>query len=285
MPMAQYVYEVATADGVRPVPAPGDLLVVATQDCDLVKPMERDPYVEFLAARVVDDVRTIKRNDGRYFVLNPEELLIADRLHQVRIYKDALLEVAPPDRAPCGGDLPRAREFAVWLGARYDRVALPDAFVDLFQRPLVKAFEKLCGPGKKLAALNRDMQELRVAGEVDSEGPYRIGVVCLINDDADPVACSAALAEVLARAGLHVEDTASEKERAAAPLLVAHIEIVTPGELSIRDYFGTLPVPLEDISFAGHVRVGAIPIDREGPLATANVMRPTSAGGDSEPTQ
>lgn len=110
-----------------------DLILVITQDCDIINPsFEAEPFVEVLIAR-----RTDKANGDIMYGKNPRRIQIACRcssphLYEIRAqekniaYRRALLGVEPG--GPCLFSPEDVRLLARWTGKRYSRQALPTAF-------------------------------------------------------------------------------------------------------------------------------------------------------------
>ena len=236
-------------------------LVVVTQDCDLVKADGRCPFVECLA--VIVDAQAalgILANDARFFVLDPSEGLIADRMHVVLVAKDALLKAEHVGDV-CGGDSERARRFATWLGARYDRAAIPNVVVDVVVKPLTEAFKKLVLPGKKHAFLNSQLHEVRLAGDLNSVPPA-FDLIFLLAEGADEERCVNALAEIIVRAGFPVA-AVSPEAAAAAHVCVQTWQAVPIDLFPLLSYWRSTPISLDVYSYSGDLLVGALGLDAE----------------------
>lgn len=234
-------------------------LVLATQDCDLVKPTERLPYVEAIAAtRDTELSSDVQINDGRYFVLDPEDGLVADRVFNATLHKEALLALAPPD-PPCAGDTTRARRFGHWLGLRYDRIPLPDAAVEHIQIPLANAFRKLCRRGRPYEALNRQLREIRVVGNLSDGPPFLISLIFVLEENASIEDASEAIAAIIVEAGLAIEGAGED----ASAVAIRRWVPLPPSLLSVKAYQESIPVSLERLSMSGEEIVGALPLDAE----------------------
>ena len=123
-----------------------DLLIVTSHDCDVLNPsIEKEPFVEVLAARRVDAVGRMQMS-GR----NPRALQFAvadgDRLIPVScsahrrwaVSRELLLEGKPQLRLPHR----ERRLVAEWLAKRYIRAAFPSAF-DQRWRSNLRGWQKL----------------------------------------------------------------------------------------------------------------------------------------------
>jgi hypothetical protein len=258
----QTVYETIDPPAVKTIEPEGrTALVLTTQDCDLVKTGERLPFVEAIAATHDAELSNeVQINDTRYFVLNPVTGLVADRVYNVTIEKDALLALPPPD-APCGGDETRTRRFAKWLGLRYDRIPLPDDVVLNVQRPLADAFRKLCRPGKRYESLNRDLREIRIIGDLSQGPPFLVSLIFVLTEEASIEDASLAIAAVITDAGFAIEGGLLDDEQ--ADVQIRRWVAVPPSRLPVKVYHESIPVSLERISVRGEETIGAVPLNAE----------------------
>jgi hypothetical protein len=238
-------------------------LVLTTQDCDAVKPSERLPWLEAIGC-VTDPERakTVMANDARFFVLDPERGLVADRAVMATVSRDVLEELPDPD-PPCGGDTQRARRFGIWLGARYDRPALPDEAVEHIQRPLGEAFRKLCSPGKLYHQLNVDLYEVRLVGAASGSPPFIVSLLFVLREGAPVEASELAIAEVIAEAGFAVEEVASDDALQASSVHLRRWIAAPPSRLTLAAYADSIPVSLASETYRGDEVVGAEPLDAE----------------------
>jgi hypothetical protein len=236
-------------------------LVLATQDCDLVKDEEKLPLLEGIGC--FDDPRLASRvraNDARYFVLDPDPGVVADRAHGAFFTRDALAALPEPTVEPCGNDPTRQRRFARWLGARYDRAAIPDAAVEAIQRPLATAVHKLCRPGRPHEQLNRDLHEIRIAGDLHRGPPFTISLIFVLREGADAATTDLLIAELIEEAGFAIE-AISEGDGAA--VLIREWVAAPPSLLTVAAYHGSVGIPLAHESFRGSEAIGAEPLDAE----------------------
>jgi hypothetical protein len=238
-------------------------LVLATQDCDLVRPEEKLPLLEGIGC-CEDPERAARTrlNDARYFVLDPAVGLLADRGYGAFFTRDALALVPSPVVLPCGGDASRRRRFARWLGARYDRPAFPDEAVDAIQRPLAASVEKLYRPGHELHALNDDLREIRVAGDLDGGPPFTVSLIFVLREGADESAAGLLIARLLEEAGFAVEGDSIEAGESASVVVRTWVA-APPSRVSLEAYSGSIAIPLAYESYRGDEAVGAEPLDAE----------------------
>jgi hypothetical protein len=241
----------------------GSMLVLATQDCDLVKDNDKLPFVEALMCDEKPEavVAGIMANDARYFVLDRKARLVADRNHVVLIRKDALSTLGDAPAPPCGGNVQLASRFARWLGARYDRPAFPNELVRTLVAPLSQAFKKLVGPGKKYAWLNDDLREVRLIPKDLSNGPpYEVTLIFLLGHDADVEAAKGAIAEVIERTGIPIRDVAEPRKLETASTHLVKYVVVSESRLALLEYWASTPVSLEIYTYGGDEIAGAEPL-------------------------
>lgn len=133
----------------------GTKLVVASQDCDIKARETAEPFVEMLVVIATNDRNQIhsakKGNSARRFLLRVDgggAALIADGRRRALVEKQSLLTAEfSPVFAP--EDRDTGRRFAEWLGGRYMRSAISEAYVTAVHKPVVRAVEKADEPTKR----------------------------------------------------------------------------------------------------------------------------------------
>jgi hypothetical protein len=158
-----------------------------------------------------------------------------------------------PERWPSSQD--RFERFVRWLARRYDRPAIPDEMVKVFQEPVQKALEALDRDSPAVgAAFSRAIHEVRVNLPDHEDPPFDVQLVFLIK-----------------REGLTAEEvdslfTAFDAIQAALdPTLVTldpNPRIVTTEEISMAEYFATRPLFLEYLTYKGDEVEGERPLPR-----------------------
>lgn len=241
-----------TFENVDPI---GHQLVLVTQDCDLVR--GRIPLLEAIPCFIdIDVARQVRPNNGRYFVLDRETGLLADRAQIVLLTREALASLPTPS-PPFGGDRDRARRFGRWLGARYDRPALPDEVHPSIVVPLRDALADACAPNKHGEWLNDQLHEVRVAGEFDVPPPWDVAILFVLHADADVDRCTLALADVITRAGL----SPSPKELGdRLPVVIREWVAVPTSRLPVLTYWQSQPIGVDQVSFAGEEAIAIEPL-------------------------
>jgi hypothetical protein len=170
-----------------------ELLVLVTQDCDLVADGEAN--IEALACREQATeadrarLRNVVRESAREFVLDWERGWVADARRRVMLDKHALALAKHLD-----WDMPAEtrRDFSNWLAWRFTRPAVEAAHVRGIQDPIKDALQKLeKSAGPRLAAFAEVTKELRIRypgpGETDAVVLLIIEDGGLTGDQADAI--------------------------------------------------------------------------------------------------
>lgn len=138
-------------------------VAMLTQTCDIIRDYKKRPFVEVaplieLEARVVEEVRRLKRPSFAYVSATASEGLVADLDRTMTVHK-AL--VARWIRVPGFGTEHEGRDFALALSRKRSRFAFPDDFTSAatkLQRRIVAAHAKQTAEGAHLRAL----REIRI---------------------------------------------------------------------------------------------------------------------------
>lgn len=229
--------------------AAGELLVIVSQTCDLLKEQAKEPFVEAIRAFWTDIpsiIREAGRNSARYFLLQQRKIgdsnqgLIADATFRVLIDKAALRQLEP---VQCfnAEDERTPRKFSNWLGRRYSRLAVPDDYVRAIQRPIVQGIEKLSDNSPMQGILDR-IEEIRFAVEDAEDKPLKVSFIFLEDSsggtgiDSESIADFAGwIAQRLSKTGL-------------ADLV--DWQLLDYERISVADYFDTYQLPLDHFTLA-----------------------------------
>lgn len=229
-------------------------LVLVTQDCDITAKTDDEPYVEALICdtKSASFASKIDRNSARYFLIDPATRLVANARYRVVLDKRALVALTPE---PWLSSQDRFERFVRWLARRYDRPAIPDEMVKVFQDPIQQALQALDQTSPAVgAAFSRAIHEMRVNLPEHEQPPFELQLVFLIK-----------------REGLTDEETDSLFTAFDAiqgeldPKLVTldpNPRIVTTEEISMAEYFATRPLFLEYLTYKGEEVEGAKPLPR-----------------------
>jgi hypothetical protein len=130
------------------LPLKPPLAVVISQDCDLVRPVEREPYLQIAALTKVErglHEEVVRLGSSRLFPYPPvdgEQPLVLDVRVVGTIEKSALLSKGIA-RLGCPLTEPQRSTLRAWLGARFARAAFPDEIAELVVQPIQRAAQKL----------------------------------------------------------------------------------------------------------------------------------------------
>lgn len=255
---AVYVNQFGDASGASPPPGARALkarerLIVVTQTCDIVSPDE--PYVEALVCqreRSRDYLARLDRNSARQFVIDPAGGWVARAAYRVLIDKARLAELTPE---PWPGAPERLDRFVRWLARRYDRPALPDVLVDVFQRRVEAALRQFDDDQPAVsAAFSAAVHEMRVNLPAHETPPFDLQFILLVRRDglteleADAIqAAIDAIRQGLDPGGVHLDP---------------EVRIVTDEEISLAEYLATRPLFLEYLTYRGDEIEGSEPTPR-----------------------
>lgn len=229
-------------------------LVLVTQDCDITAVTNEEPYVEALICdtKGASFASKIDRNSARYFLIDPATRLVAQARYRVVLAKAALILLTPMSW-PSSQD--RFERFVRWLARRYDRPAIPDAMVEVFQHPIEEALVALDRASPAVgAAFSRAIHEVRVNLPEHEQPPFGLQLVFLIKH------------EVLTEEETDSLFTAFDAIQAALDparvTLDPDLRIVNTEEISMAEYFATRPLFLEYLTYKGEEVVGTRPLPR-----------------------
>lgn len=236
----------------RPVKAK-ERLVLVTQDCDITAKTD-EPYVEALVCdtKGASFATKIDRNSARYFLIDPVTRLVANARYRVVLDKRALVALTPE---PWPSTPDRFERFVRWLARRYDRPAIPDAMVKVFQDPVQQALEALDQTSPAVgAAFSRAIHEVRVNLPEHEQPPFELQLVFLIKHEA--------LTEEEDNSLSTVFEVIQAALNPALVTLDPDLRIVTTEEISMAEYFATRPLFLEYLTYRGEEVEGSKPLPR-----------------------
>lgn len=213
----------------------GDLWVIASQTCDIIKTPSREPYVYALRAFMANELPP--RNTYRLFAIDRGRKLVADAAYGVHLKKEALRYV--PVLPGLEADPARAQWFSLWLANRFTRDAFPNEVVGAVIAPLkaVLLREARSKDPDVRAVLQRGdfrLTELAVAEF------YSVEMLLVTDEPLD--------GQLKLAAGRIIDAL-----RAALRPDIARLElcrIATSTEISLDYYLQTREIDLDDASFA-----------------------------------
>jgi len=222
-----------------------DVLIVASQTCDIQRSSEQEPYIEVIRGYWTSDQGTMHqagKNSSRLFLMQrrqgsdgKEEALIADATVRIQIEKAVLLTFTPRSSFK-ENDQVTPYKFSEWLARRYNRPALPDAIVNAIQKPVVKAVDKL----PTVHGLHRvldGIDEILFIPRNDNV-PFQVDMVFIRDERSDAPHVSD---EDAARLGDWIANVLQRSKEAE----LTNWEILSRKEISVYDYSNAYELPLD----------------------------------------
>lgn len=226
-----------------------DLWVLATQDCDLVKGTSIEPYVVAIRAFATTNERTLTIADGnssKFFLLDPDQGLVADATVQIQLEKPVLQEFDPK---PVIATDDRKRRFARWLARRAERPALPDYLVQVFVDPFLSGLRRLGEENPRSLDCLAEVREARV--RVSGDVPLTVDLI-FFTEAGHPIDGGVGLADLIG----HIETWLDPK------LVSLRWATSSLGEISVQDYLATEQIFLDHYTYEGETKTGLGPPQR-----------------------
>lgn len=222
-----------------------DVLIVASQTCDIQRSSEQEPYIEVIRGFWTSDRGTIHqagKNSSRLFLMQrrqdsdgKEKALIADATVRIQIEKAALLTLTPRSSFK-ENDRITSYKFSEWLAKRYNRPAIPDAIVNAVQKPVVKAIDKL-PTAHGFHRILDGIDELLFIPRNDNV-PFQVDMVFIRDERSDVPHVSDEDAAKLGGWIANVLQKSGEAE-------LTNWEILSRKEISVYDYSNAYELPLD----------------------------------------
>lgn len=225
-----------------------DRLVIASQDCDIVRGLSEEPNIVAMRAFTTENsniLRYADSNSSRYFLLDRRRGLVTESSVMVLIEKPVLLNFTPE---PGACDSAAQERFARWIAHHFDRPAFHDDVVGAVIKPILENLSQMQKNGDPdLEALDT-VKEVRLA-KIVGKPPFEIRLLFIIPQEglSDN---GVALAHLVSRMRTWFNPLAAR--------LVAwdarHIY-----EISVGDYLDTQQIYLEQYTYQGQVIQGLLP--------------------------
>jgi hypothetical protein len=161
------------------------LVVIVSQDCDLVRPVDREPYIQLAALTRVEQGlhdEIVRFGSARFFpypAVDGESVLVVDARVIATIEKPALLS-DQIKRFGCPLTEPQRSQLRGWLGSRFARVAFPDEIAEVVVLSIQRAVEKLADD----ANFKRALTSVYFAGLRYTEGIGQCSLLLLFDTAA-----------------------------------------------------------------------------------------------------
>ncbi len=222
-----------------------DVLITASQTCDIQRSSEQEPYIEVIRGYWTSDRNVMHqagKNSSRVFLMQRrlcsdgrEEALIADATVHIQIEKVAFLTLTPQSGFK-ENDKITPRKFSEWLARRYNRPALPDTIVNAIQKPVVKAIDRL-PTSDRLHSILDGIDEILFVPRNDSV-PFLIDIIFIRDERSDAPQVND---EDAARLGDWIANVLQRGKEAE----LIHWEMLSRKEIRVYDYSNAYELPLD----------------------------------------
>lgn len=216
-------------------------VVVISHDCDLAADPDREPFVEIVTGRVIDEIKADSHaKSARRLQIEfngPQGLLAAElsAVHKAFVKKDDLAPFDP--RTDVSLDAQGLSILQRWLAARYRRAAFPDEFERrLKETKMPRLIEKaLDTAGKHVAAIFFDVDS---GEDYQRNGPddlYRLGIYLLYDtsqNEFDAEATARSAADAIEEA---FESAFQSKDEAWKNIRLEYCGVIADRAMSYRD--------------------------------------------------
>lgn len=225
-----------------------DYLVIASQDCDIVRSLSEEPNIVAMRAFTTENsslLRYADSNSSHYFLLDRKRRLVAESSIMALIEKPVLLNFTP---APGACDSTTQERFARWIAHRFDRTAFDDDVVGAVIKPLLDNLSQMQKDSDPdLDALNY-VKEVRLA-KIVGKPPFDVRLLFIIPEDGLPDN-GVALAHLVFRIRAWFNPLAAR----LAAWDARHLY-----EITVGDYLDTQQIYLEQYTYQGQIIRGLLP--------------------------
>ncbi len=225
-----------------------DYLVIASQDCDIVRSLNEEPNIVAMRAFTTQNssiLRYADSNSSHYFLLDRKRGLVAESSVMVLIEKPVLLNFTPE---PGACDSATQGRFARWIAHRFDRPAFDDDVVGAVIKPILDNLSQMQKDGDPdLDALN-NVKEVRLA-KIVGKPPFDVRLLFIIPQEglSDN---GVALAHLVFRMRTWFNPLAARLVAWDARHLY---------EITVGDYLDTQQIYLEQYTYQGQIIQGLLP--------------------------
>ncbi|HEY4037164.1 MAG TPA: hypothetical protein VGL94_24675 [Ktedonobacteraceae bacterium] len=228
-------------------------LIVISQDCD-IKDMKQEKYIEAIICKPYNQnfIEKVSQLSARWFVVDPKTRLVAEAKYKIQIAKQVFLQLQPE---PWPDSPNRLDEFIRWLARRYDRPALPDAMVEVFQKPIEQEVNSLKEKHPDIfIAFNDAVHNIRVNLPANEDPPFDLYLTFLVRPDG------------LTEESANAIDFTKELIKTCLDTNVVHLDpdirILTEEQISMKEYFAGRPLYFDYLTYGGEEIEGAEPYKR-----------------------
>jgi hypothetical protein len=230
------------------IPRQEDHLVIASQDCDIVRNVNEEPNIVAMRAFVTENERILRYangNSSRYFLLDQNRGLVAESTLMALIEKPVFLDLKPELGA---FDVATKLRFARWVAHRFDRFPFPDNVVGAVIKPLLENFSQMQRDNDvDLDALDT-VREIRLA-QIAGNPPFDVRILFIIPESGLP---DGGLA--LARLVNRIREWFNPLAARLTAWDARHIY-----EITVGDYLDTQQIYLDHYTYQGQTIQGLLP--------------------------
>lgn len=231
----------------------GEKLIIITQDCDIKVGEDKEPYIEALLCKPYKKkfLEKVSKTSARWFVVDFDKGLVAEAKYRVQIAKQVLSRLTPetwPNNSY------RLDNFIRWLARRYDRPAMPDVMVEVFQKPIENKLALISEEcSDTFANFNKVVHEIRVNIPQNEIPPFDLHLVLIVNPEG------------LSREEADAIDYVIGSIKECLDLRLVHLDedirVLTEDEITLREHRATRPMYLDYYTYKGEEPDGAKPFD------------------------
>jgi len=228
-------------------------LIVISQDCD-IKDIQQEKYIEAIICKPYNQkfIEKVSQLSARWFVVDPKTRLVAEAKYKIQIAKQVFLRLQPE---PWPDSSNRLDEFIRWLARRYDRPALPDTMVEVFQKPIEQEVNSLKEEHPDIfIAFNDVVHNIRVNLPENEDPPFDLYLTFLVRPDG------------LTEEAINAIDFTKEIIKTCLDANLVHLDpdirTLTEEQISMREYFASRPLYFDYLTYGGEEIEGTEPYKR-----------------------
>jgi hypothetical protein len=225
-----------------------DYLVIASQDCDIVRSLSEEPNIVVMRAFTTENSSILKygdSNSSHYFLLDRKRGLVAESSVIALIEKPVLLNFTPE---PGACDSATQERFARWIAHRFDRPAFDDDVVGAVIKPLLDNLSQMQKNGDPELNALENVKEVRLA-KITGKPPFDVRLLFIIPEEGLPDK-GVALARLVFRIRTWFNPLAAR----LAAWDARHLY-----EITVGDYLDTQQIYLEQYTYQGQIIRGLLP--------------------------
>jgi hypothetical protein len=225
-----------------------DYLVIASQDCDIVRSLSEEPNIVAMRAFTTENssiLRYADSNSTHYFLLDRNRGLVAESSVMALIEKPVLLNFTP-ETGTC--DSITQERFARWIAHRFDRPAFHDDVVGAVIKPILDNLSQMQKEDDPDLDALVNVKEVRLA-KIVGKPPFDVRLLFIIPEEglSDN---GVALAHLVFRMRTWFNPLAAHLVAWDARHLY---------EITVGDYLDTQQIYLEQYTYQGQIIQGLLP--------------------------